>query len=56
VPRGSYLLALGPATIAVRRLAMAERGPRGLVPADEHVSKDALFAYLERHGIEVTRV
>ncbi|HEY8807689.1 MAG TPA: hypothetical protein VIN70_08915 [Candidatus Limnocylindria bacterium] len=55
-PRGSYLLALGPATIAVRRLAMAERGPRGLVPADEHVSKDALFAYLERHGIEVTRV
>src|SRR5207244_6722026 len=31
-PRGSYLLALGPATIAVRRLA-AERGPRGLVPA-----------------------
>jgi hypothetical protein len=55
-PRGSYLLALGPATIAVRRLAMAERGPRGLVPADEHVSKDALFAYLERHGIGVTRV
>lgn len=55
-PRGSYLLALGPATIAVRRLAMGDREPRGLVPADEQVSKDALFAYLERHGIGVTRV
>jgi hypothetical protein len=55
-PRGSYLLALGPATIAMRRLASGERGPRGLVPADEHVSKDALFAYLDRHGIAATRV
>ena len=55
-PRGSYLLALGPATIAVRRLASGERGPRGLVPADEQVSSDALFAYLERHSIAVTRV
>lgn len=55
-PRGSYLLALGPATIAVRRLAMADWRPRGLVPADQHVSKDELFAYLDRHGIGVARV
>ncbi len=55
-PQGSYRLALGPPTIAVRRLASGERGPLGLVPADQHVSKDALFAYLERHGIAVTRV
>ena len=54
-PRRSYLLALGPATIAVRRLASGERGPRGLVPADEHVSADALFAFLDAHGITVTR-
>ena len=54
-PRGSFLLALGPATIAVRRLASGDRSPRGLVPADEQVAKDALFAYLERHGIAVTR-
>jgi hypothetical protein len=54
-PRGSFLLALGPATMAVRRLASGDREPRGLVPADQHVSKDALFAYLERHGIAVTR-
>jgi hypothetical protein len=54
-PRRSYLLALGPATIAVRRLASGERGPRGLVPADEHVSKDSLFAFLDAHGITVTR-
>ena len=54
-PRRSYLLALGPATIAVRRLASGERRPRGLVPADEHISKDALLAYLDRHGITVTR-
>ena len=55
-PTGSYLLALGPPTIAVRRLAMAERGPRGLIPADEQVSADMLFAYLERHGIGVARI
>ncbi|MHB8630630.1 MAG: hypothetical protein ACYC9W_01730 [Candidatus Limnocylindria bacterium] len=54
-PRRSYLLALGPATIAVRRLASGEQGPRGLVPADRHVPKDALFAFLDRHGIAVTR-
>jgi len=54
-PRQSYLLALGPATIAVSRLASGERGPRGLVPADEHVSADALFAFLDAHGIAVTR-
>ena len=54
-PRGSYLLALGPATSAVRRLASGEHGWRGLVPADEHVSKDVLFAYLDRHGIAVSR-
>jgi len=54
-PRRSYLLALGPATIAVRRLAMAERGSQGVVPADEHVSKDDVFAFLAAHGIAVTR-
>ena len=55
-PRRSYLLALGPATIAVRRLASGERGPRGLVPADEHVSQDALMKFLDTHGIAVSRV
>ena len=54
-PRGSFLLALGPATIAVRRLAAGDREPRGLVPADRQVTPDALFAYLDRHGIAVTR-
>ena len=54
-PRGSYLLALGPATIAVRRLAAGDREPRGLVPADRQVTPDALLAYLDRHGIAVTR-
>ncbi|HAF10898.1 MAG TPA: hypothetical protein DCK98_12580 [Chloroflexi bacterium] len=55
-PRGSYLLALGPATIAVRRLASGKRGPHGLVPADEHVSAEALFAYLEAQRITVERI
>ena len=54
-PRRSYLLALGPATSAVRRLASGEHAWRGLVPADEHVSKEALFSFLERHGIAVSR-
>ncbi|HEV2011174.1 MAG TPA: hypothetical protein VGS17_09140 [Candidatus Limnocylindria bacterium] len=54
--RGSYLLALGPATIAARRLASGDRGTLGLVPADEHVSADALFAYLEAHRIAVERI
>jgi len=54
-PRGSYLLALGPATIAVRRLAAGDREPRGLVPADQQVRMEALLTYLERHGIAVTR-
>jgi hypothetical protein len=53
-PRRSYLLALGPATIAARRLASGDRGPGGLVPADDHVSKDALLAFLGAHGITVT--
>jgi len=53
--RGSFLLALGPATIAVRRLAAGDREARGLVPADRQVTPDALFAYLDRHGIAVTR-
>jgi hypothetical protein len=54
-PRESYLLALGPATIAVRRLASGERGPRGLVPADEHVSQEDLMTFLATHRIAVTR-
>jgi hypothetical protein len=54
-PRGSFLLALGPATIAVRRLAAGDREPRGLVPADRQVTTDAMFAYLDRHRIAVTR-
>ena len=54
-PRESFLLALGPATIAVRRLAAGDREARGLVPADQQVTSDALFAYLDRHGIAVTR-
>jgi hypothetical protein len=55
-PRGSFLLALGPATIAVRRLAAGDREPLGLVPADQHVTIEALLAYLDRHGIGVTRI
>jgi hypothetical protein len=55
-PRESFLLALGPATIAVRRLAAGDRGPRGVVPADQHVSQDALMHFLEAHRIAVTRV
>ena len=54
-PHRSYLLALGPATSSFRRLASGEPGWRGLVPADEHVSPDALFAFLGRHGIAVSR-
>jgi hypothetical protein len=54
-PRDSYRLALGPATIAVRRLASGERGPGGLVPADQHVSLDALMEFLDAHAITVTR-
>src|SRR5204862_7279122 len=54
-PRGSFRLALGPATIAVRRLAAGERDPRRLVPADRQVSQDALFEYLWRHGLSVWR-
>jgi hypothetical protein len=54
-PRESFLLALGPATIAVRRLASGERGPRGVVPADEHVSQGELVEFLEAHRITVTR-
>jgi hypothetical protein len=54
-PRESYLLALGPATIAVRRLASGDRISRGLVPADEHVSLDDLRRFLDAHGIAVTR-
>jgi hypothetical protein len=54
-PRESYLLALGPATIAVRRLASAEPGPRGLVPADEQVSLDDLREFLDAHGIAMAR-
>jgi hypothetical protein len=54
-PRHSYLLALGPATVAVRRLAAGERGVSGVVPADEQVSQEALFAFLDAHGITVTR-
>ena len=54
-PRASYRLALGPATIAVRRLASGERGPGGLVPADQHVSLDDLMKFLDAHAITVTR-
>jgi hypothetical protein len=54
-PRLSYLLALGPATIAVRRLASGERGSPGVVPADEHVSLDELMGFLAAHGITVRR-
>ena len=54
-PVHSYLIALGPATIAVRRLASGDRGTGGLVPADEQVTKDALFAYLDAQGIAASR-
>jgi short subunit dehydrogenase-like uncharacterized protein len=57
--RGSYLVALAPAVLAVKRLAADEHAYQasgGLVPADEQVPVTALLAYLREHGVTVERV
>ena len=54
--RGSYLVALAPAVLAVTRLASSDQAYRGLVPADEQVAIAPLLAYLRAHGVAVERV
>jgi len=52
-PRGSYIVALAPAVLAVRRLASDDHAYSGLVPADAQVPIAALLAYLRAHGVTV---
>lgn len=54
--RGSYLVALAPAVLAVRRLASDDHAYRGLVPADAQVAIAPLLAYLREHRVTVERV
>ena len=54
--RGSYIIALAPAVLAVRRLASDDRAYGGLVPANAQVQLAPLLAYLREHGISVERV
>jgi hypothetical protein len=54
--RGSYLVALAPAVLAVKRLASDDHAYSGLVPADEQVAIAPLLAYLREHGVTVERV
>jgi len=54
--RGSYVVALAPAVLAVTRLASADHAYRGLVPADAQVAIAPLLAYLRSHGVAVERV
>lgn len=57
--RGSYIVALAPAVLAVRRLASddhAYQATGGLVPADAQVPIAPLLAYLREHGVTVERV
>jgi hypothetical protein len=55
-PRGSYVVALAPAVLAVTRLASDDHAYRGLVPANEQVAIAPLLAYLRAHGVTVERV
>ena len=54
--RGSYVVALAPAVLAVRRLASDDHAYSGLVPADLQVPIAPLLAYLREHGVTVERV
>jgi hypothetical protein len=60
--RGSYLLALAPAVLAIRELALDEQAHRpsagrgALIPADAQIPVAALLSYLGDHGIAVARV
>ena len=54
--RGSYVVALAPAVLAVTRLASDDHAYGGLVPADAQVAIAPLLAYLRAHGVEVERV
>jgi hypothetical protein len=54
--RGSYLVALAPAVLAVKRLASDDHAYSGLVPADAQVAIAPLLAYLRGHGVTVERV
>ena len=53
--RGSYVVALAPAILAVTRLASDDHAYRGLVPAHEQVAIAPLLAYLRAHGVTVER-
>ena len=52
-PRGSYLVAAEPAVFAAESLARGANITPGVVPADAQVDPAALFARLQRLGIEV---
>jgi hypothetical protein len=52
-PRGSYLIAAEPAVLAAESLARGADGPPGVVPADEQVDPEALFARLRSLGVDV---
>jgi hypothetical protein len=54
--RGSYVVALAPAVLAVKRLASDDHAYSGLVPADAQVAIAPLLAYLRDHGVTVERV
>jgi len=57
--RGSYIVALAPAVLAIRRLASDDHAYHaygGFVPADAHVAIAPLLAYLRDHGVTVERV
>lgn len=55
-PSGSYVVALAPAVLAVRRLASDDHAYRGLVPADAQVPIAPLLAFLREHGVTVERI
>lgn len=54
--RGSYLVALAPAVLAVARLASDDHGYAGLVPADRQVGIAPLLAYLRERHVTVDRI
>ena len=54
--RGSYVVALAPAVLAVTRLASDDHAYGGLVPADAQVAIAQLLAYLRDRGVTVERV
>jgi hypothetical protein len=52
-PRGSYLIAAEPAVLAAESLARGTDTAPGVVPADEQVDPEALFARLRALGVDV---